>query len=62
MRELDAQHMDGDVQIKMQDGANTWTGSITSTVLELKKQIGQVMNISEQRQRLFFQNAQGSDS
>ena len=60
-RELNAQHMDGDVQIKMQDGTNTWTGSITGTVLELKEQIGQVMNISEQRQRLLFQNAQGSE-
>jgi hypothetical protein len=52
---------DGDVQIRMQDGAVASIGSITGTLADLKEQINKTLGISEQRQRLLIRNAQGRD-
>jgi hypothetical protein len=49
------------VQLKTQDGVTTRIGRVTDTVSDLKGQVNKALGISEQRQRLFYRKAQGSE-
>ena len=52
---------DGEIQVKMQDGATIRIGRITDMVSDLKTHIDKTLSISVSHQRLFYKGTKGAD-
>ena len=53
--------LDGEIQVKMQDGTTCKIGRVSSTLSELKGQLHKLRCLSKERQRYFFRKGQDTD-